>query len=173
MIEALDPNVEVMQWVLNSTMDKLTVKDDALEVMVLTLKEHIEELKEELVICKADLGKRMLDSVPKQHKMDVSKPKGFKGTRFARNVNNFLWGMKHYFRVIDIENDAIKNEFRKQFYPKYVEEEAWAKLCQIMQQGTVREFTKLLLKILNLSEKEAFYWFKDGLNPRRSKSCVN
>ncbi|KAK5803447.1 hypothetical protein PVK06_031092 [Gossypium arboreum] len=90
MMGALDPNVEVMQWVFNSTMDKLTIKDDALEVILLTLKEHIEKFKEELVICKADLGKGMLDTILKQYKMDVPKPKGFKGTRFARNFKDGL-----------------------------------------------------------------------------------
>ncbi|MBA0609389.1 hypothetical protein Godav_021448, partial [Gossypium davidsonii] len=36
-----------------------------------------------------------------------------------------------------------------------------------MQQGTVLEyvqaFSELMLQISDLSEKEAFYWFKDGL----------
>ncbi|KAK5786720.1 hypothetical protein PVK06_041363 [Gossypium arboreum] len=64
----------------------------------------------------------------------------------------------------------FQNEFRKQFYLEYTEEEAWAKLRQLMQQSIIREyareFTKLLLQILDLSEKETFYWFKAGLNPR-------
>ncbi|KAH1106973.1 hypothetical protein J1N35_010741 [Gossypium stocksii] len=41
---------------LNSTLGKLMVIDDALEVMVMTLKEEITELKGELTIYKATLG---------------------------------------------------------------------------------------------------------------------
>lgn len=76
--------------------DKLIVKDDALEVVVSTSKEQIEELKGELIICKASLGNRVLVVAPKL-KMDVSKPKEFKGMRSARDVDNFVWGMEQYF----------------------------------------------------------------------------
>ncbi|MBA0731714.1 hypothetical protein Golax_020352 [Gossypium laxum] len=46
------------------------------------------------------------------------------------------------------------------------EKKARSKLHWLTQQGTVQEyvkdFTELMLKISNLSEKEAFYWFDDG-----------
>ncbi|KAH1032687.1 hypothetical protein J1N35_044861, partial [Gossypium stocksii] len=46
-------NVEVIQWMLNPTANKLIIKDDALEVMATNSKEYMEELKGELIIYKA------------------------------------------------------------------------------------------------------------------------
>ncbi|KAH1129540.1 hypothetical protein J1N35_000918, partial [Gossypium stocksii] len=51
-VKALDSNVKVIKMVFNSIADKLIVRDDALDVVVSTLKEHIEELKRGLIICK-------------------------------------------------------------------------------------------------------------------------
>ncbi|KAH1030915.1 hypothetical protein J1N35_043089 [Gossypium stocksii] len=43
-MESLSYNVKAMQGMLNSTADKLTVRDDALKATMTTLKKHIEEL---------------------------------------------------------------------------------------------------------------------------------
>ena len=55
------------------------------------------------------------------------------------------------------------------FYPEYADDEARAKLRWLMQRGTlreyVREFSELMPKIFDLSEKEAFFSFTDGLKP--------
>ncbi|KAG8488057.1 hypothetical protein CXB51_018328 [Gossypium anomalum] len=63
--------------------------------------------------------------------------------------------------------EEFQKELRNQFYPQYAEKEARAKLHRLTQQGTVREyvwaFSELMLQISDLSEKEAFYWFEDGL----------
>ncbi|KAH1031910.1 hypothetical protein J1N35_044084 [Gossypium stocksii] len=44
-----------------------------------------------------------------------------------------------------------------------------SKLRRLTQQGIVweyvREFSELMLQVLDLSEKEAFYWFEGGLKP--------
>ncbi|MBA0759651.1 hypothetical protein Gotri_022503 [Gossypium trilobum] len=51
----------------------------------------------------------------------------------------------------------------------YAEKEARPKLHQITQQGIiqeyVQEFSKLMLQISDLSEKQAFLWFEVGLKP--------
>ncbi|KAL1074424.1 hypothetical protein V6Z11_D11G288400 [Gossypium hirsutum] len=63
----------------------------------------------------------------------------------------------------------FQDEFKAQFYPEYAEDEARAKLHQLTQRGTVREyvreFSELMLQISDLSEKEAFFSFTDGLKP--------
>ena len=38
----------------------------------------------------------------------MPKPKEFKGTRSAKDVDNFLWGMEQYFWVMGIVEDATK-----------------------------------------------------------------
>ncbi|KAK8299136.1 hypothetical protein V6Z12_D05G303000 [Gossypium hirsutum] len=63
----------------------------------------------------------------------------------------------------------FQDEFKAQFYPEYAEDEARAKLRRLTQRGTVREyvreFSELMLQISDLSEKEAFFSFTDGLKP--------
>ncbi|MBA0583860.1 hypothetical protein Gorai_014701 [Gossypium raimondii] len=65
-------------------------KNEALEAMIEALKEQVVELMGELNNCKAALGSAMLVSVPKKCSMDVPKPKEFKGTWSARDVDTFL-----------------------------------------------------------------------------------
>lgn len=60
----------------------------------------MEEFKGKLVLCKAAMGDRMLAMTPK-HKIDVPKSKEFKGTKFMRDVDNFSWGIKLYFHVVE------------------------------------------------------------------------
>ncbi|KAG8502294.1 hypothetical protein CXB51_002075 [Gossypium anomalum] len=164
---------------IGSSKTKLAGKDDVLEAMVTALKEEINELKGELKIFKVAIGNGMLASKPKQQAMDVPKPKAFKGARSASEVDNFLWAMDQYFRATGIEDDATKvntvamstdvrrggteigtweefqKEFKAQFYLEYAENEARAKLQRLTQRGTISD----------LSEKEAFFSFTNGLKP--------
>ncbi|XP_016684229.2 uncharacterized protein [Gossypium hirsutum] len=157
MEELREDSKEFVLETLSSTSDKLTVRDEALEALVTTMKEEIAELKGELTICKAALGSGMLASGLKQCHVDVPKPEKFKGPRSAREVDNFLWELEQWFQ----------GELKKQFYPQYAEKEARAKLRRLTQQSTVRdyvrEFSELMLQISYLNEKESFYWFEDGL----------
>ncbi|MBA0642424.1 hypothetical protein Goklo_026811 [Gossypium klotzschianum] len=79
---------------IGSLKNKLAGKDDALEAMVIVLKEEIDELKRELKIFKAAVGNGMLASKPKQQTMDVPKPKAFKRARSASEVDNFFCAME-------------------------------------------------------------------------------
>ncbi|MBA0818271.1 hypothetical protein Gohar_021919, partial [Gossypium harknessii] len=107
-LDSLGANAEKMNGLVKSTAERLAKRDDTLKDMVLAMKKEIEELKEELTIYKATLSNGMLSSRPKQQAIDVPKPKKFKGARSARDVDNFLWEIEQYFRVMGIEDDAIK-----------------------------------------------------------------
>ena len=103
-----------MQGALNESLDAVTQsvdavtqKNTALEAMVVALREEMAELKRELSACKAVIGGGVLAAAP-THRVDVPKPKEFKGTRSAKDVDNFLWGMEQYFRVMGIVEDATK-----------------------------------------------------------------
>ncbi|KAK5827062.1 hypothetical protein PVK06_021997 [Gossypium arboreum] len=87
---SLNSNLKVMQGFLNSTADKLNVRDDTLETTMADLKEQVEEFKKELIVYKIALGNGMLASRLKQQKMDVLKPKEFKGKRTTMDVDNFI-----------------------------------------------------------------------------------
>ncbi|KAH1115365.1 hypothetical protein J1N35_008743 [Gossypium stocksii] len=117
-LEPLDSNVEKMQEVLNSTMGKLTERNDALEAMMIALKEEImammkalnkriKELDEELIMCRAIVGKEVLGATFNRD-IVAPKPEKFKGTRSTRKVKNFLWEMEQYFHTIGIKDDDAK-----------------------------------------------------------------
>lgn len=63
--------------------------------------------------------------------------------------------------------DDFEREFRKQFYHECATDEARAKLGQLTQNCSlreyVREFSELMLQVPNMSENEALFCFKDGL----------
>ncbi|MFQ6638293.1 hypothetical protein Gotur_015676 [Gossypium turneri] len=99
---------EFKWYTIGSSENKLAGKGDAPEACVTALKEDINDLKGELKIFKAAIGNGMLASKPKQQAMDVPKPKAFKRARSASEVDNFLWAMEQYFRVMNVEDDVIK-----------------------------------------------------------------
>ncbi|KAK5784709.1 hypothetical protein PVK06_039235 [Gossypium arboreum] len=123
-VEALDSNNKVMQGVLNSTMDKLTVKNDALNAMVILKEEtkatmnalntRIEELQGELVVCRAILGNRFL-SATVNYEMDVTKLEKFKRARFAKDVDNFLSTDEKRGQVIIGTHEEFQKEFNERF----------------------------------------------------------
>ncbi|OMO74467.1 reverse transcriptase [Corchorus capsularis] len=112
------------QGALNEGFDRLSKesseRDDALEAMIVALRQEVEELplivalrkeveelREELERCKTAVGRGVLASMPTT-KVDVPKPKEFKGTRSAKEVDNFLWGMEQYLRASNITDEATK-----------------------------------------------------------------
>ncbi|KAK8271509.1 hypothetical protein V6Z12_D11G267000 [Gossypium hirsutum] len=115
--ECLTSQRDNVRELLDSQRKKLTERNDALEAMMLALKEEtmattralstrIEELEEELALCQAAVGKGVANAALNNE--DVPKPKEFVGTRYSCNVDNFLWRMEHYFRAKGIVDDAVK-----------------------------------------------------------------
>ncbi|KAH1039859.1 hypothetical protein J1N35_041602 [Gossypium stocksii] len=131
-----------MSEFLGSMMNNLTIRDIAFEAMVTTLKEETTQLKMELTIHKATLTNGMLALGLKQQKMDAPKPKEFKGTMSARNVDNFHWRMEQYFHAMGIKDDAVRL-LKKLFIPQYVKEEAWAKLSSLRNKLLFRTLAEL------------------------------
>ncbi|KAK8305530.1 hypothetical protein V6Z12_D03G069400 [Gossypium hirsutum] len=103
-VEFFNFNVKKIYKVLNSTVGKLMEKNDAVKAMMMASKEEImattralntriEELKRELAMCQATVSRGVLGATLNRE-IDVSKSKEFTGTRFASDVDNFLWGME-------------------------------------------------------------------------------
>ena len=67
----------------------------------------MDELKREFTACKTAKGGGVLSMTP-THRVDVPKLKKFKGTRSAKEVDNFFWGMERYFKASNITVDATK-----------------------------------------------------------------
>ncbi|MFQ6621853.1 hypothetical protein Gotur_003188 [Gossypium turneri] len=81
-LRTLQEKLREFVWdTIGSSENKLVGKDDALEAMVTTLKEEINELKGELKIFNAAIGNGMLASKPKPQAMDMPKPKAFRWAR--------------------------------------------------------------------------------------------
>ena len=67
-----------------------------------TMREELEQLRGELAALRAAMVAEPVWGA----RVDVPKPKPFAGSRSAKDVDNFVWGMEQYFRVATIANDA-------------------------------------------------------------------
>ncbi|KAK8289414.1 hypothetical protein V6Z12_D07G190600 [Gossypium hirsutum] len=106
--DGLQSMQEQLKVYVTDNVEQLTGRDDAIEAVVVALKGEIVELKGELTIYKAVLGNGGLAVVAPKPNIDIPKPKEFKGTRSARDVDNFLWGMEQYFYAKGITEDVTK-----------------------------------------------------------------
>ncbi|MFQ6640266.1 hypothetical protein Gotur_014763 [Gossypium turneri] len=137
---SLSSTIDKVNELFNSHRDKLSERNDALEAMMMALKEEtiattkalstrIEELEEELALCRAAVGKGVSSAALSNE--DVPKPKEFVRTRSACDVDNLLQG--------------------------------------ISQRGTVgeyvQEFKELMLQVLDVTGREALLTFQNGLKP--------
>ncbi|MBA0777581.1 hypothetical protein Gotri_005588 [Gossypium trilobum] len=116
----IEPRETREKALLNTTVGKLTEKNDALELGTIVMKEEnkatlmtlntrIKELKGELTVYRILIGKKVLGTTP-SHKIDVPKPKTFKGARSARGVDNLLWEMEQYLRRDEEGQDVNNND---------------------------------------------------------------
>ncbi|KAK5841938.1 hypothetical protein PVK06_004264 [Gossypium arboreum] len=192
---SLNSTMDKVNELFDSHKDKLSDRNDALEAMLIALKEEtiattlalstrIEELEGEPALCRAAVGEGV-SSAALSNKY-VPKPKEFVGTRSACDVENLLWRMENYFRAKGIMDDAGKVELQikgnvrlehgkvptrveRTVLPGFFEKETWEKLQGITQRGTVgecvREFKKLMLQVSDVTEREAMLAFQEGLKP--------
>ncbi|MFQ6645030.1 hypothetical protein Gotur_019196 [Gossypium turneri] len=146
-----DVKEDKVNELFNSHKDKLSERNDALEAMMMALKEEtmamtralstrIEELEGELALCRAAVGNGVANAA-------------------LSNEDR----MEHYFHAKGIVDDADK------FYLEFTEEEARAKLQGISQRGTVgeyvQEFKELMLQVSDVTEREALLAFQNRLKP--------
>ncbi|RVX16168.1 hypothetical protein CK203_014398 [Vitis vinifera] len=101
--------------------------------------------------------------------------------RDAKELDNFLWHMERYFEAIALTDEATKVRTatfyltdnatlwwrRRQFYPEDVAYLARKSMKRLKHMGLiheyVKEFSTLILKIPNMSEKELLFNFIDNL----------
>ncbi|XP_010027163.2 uncharacterized protein LOC104417618 [Eucalyptus grandis] len=146
-------------------------------------------MRAKMVELKSKLAKleaaRVNGVITMQPRADAPKPKEFKGSRVAKDVDNFPWYMERYFQTMGMTNDRRRSddrngdpimtwawfveEFRQTYYPAYATEEVRGELKRLEQKVEVRDyvkrFSKLLLQILSMIETEAFHQFMSGLKP--------
>ena len=70
---------------------------------------QLEEMRTDLAMCKRALAATPTTPVfVEARRVDVPRPKSFAGTRNAREVDNFLWGLEQYFGAMGIIDDDAK-----------------------------------------------------------------
>ncbi|KAL4383857.1 hypothetical protein GQ457_15G020440 [Hibiscus cannabinus] len=107
-IQAIEGKIkEEVEYLLGVMYEKLDSRDNSLESEVESMKAEIKELKNELRTYQATLKSGMLSEVaaPKL-KIDAPRPSKFSGLRLAQDVDNFIWGLDQYFRVMRINDDT-------------------------------------------------------------------
>ncbi|XP_054782108.1 uncharacterized protein LOC129289374 [Prosopis cineraria] len=90
---------------------------------------------------------------------------------FLRDAAQLWWCRKHAEREKGICTlntwELFKSELRKHFVPHNAETEARGKLRRLRQTSSIpdyiKEFTTIVLEIEDLSDKEALFYFMDGL----------
>ncbi|GKB74461.1 putative retrotransposon gag domain, aspartic peptidase domain protein, partial [Tanacetum coccineum] len=134
---------------------------------VFTLHQVIEDLQADMALCKRSLASGG-DNPNHGPKIDVPKPSPFVGKREARAVDDFLWEMEQYLKGVNVVDDASKIKMAT----RYLKDTAtlwWRRrrFHKLKQSGTIREyvkeFTTLVLEILELSDQDSLIYFLDGL----------
>ncbi|KAL4368760.1 hypothetical protein GQ457_05G024170 [Hibiscus cannabinus] len=176
LIRAIEGKIrEEVENLLGEMYEKLDSLENSLESEVATMKTEMKELKNELRIYQAALKSGMLAEVaaPKL-KIDTPRPSKFSGSRLAQDIDNFIWGLEQYFRVMGEDNTIpfktwkdFQFAFKEHFYPKNAQEDARAKMRQLKHDGTileyVRKFTELKFQLPSLNEDEGYFDLKNGL----------
>ncbi|KAF2281651.1 hypothetical protein GH714_044026 [Hevea brasiliensis] len=164
--EDLDETRGDMQAALNMTLDKLATEGEVLrvsqaeEVSALreenrALKEEVEKIKDDLAMLKRVVNQGSGTDPNTSHavhaaRMDVPKPSAFKGSRSAKEIDNFLWTLDQYFRALGVDDDARKIDNA----PLYLADSAmvwWRRRLMDVEKGTCKistwdEFKKELKK---------------------------
>ncbi|KAK3024460.1 LOW QUALITY PROTEIN: hypothetical protein RJ639_042992 [Escallonia herrerae] len=160
------------------------------------LKGQVTELQKELAACKKELTRAMRQGCiavqPRRKKMP--KPRSYNGAREARQVGNFFWHLELYFEALDIDDEEekvqktvmyltvktwekFKRELQRQFYPESIEDMAMINLRWLRQKGSIREYVKeystLMLKIPEMSERQQLCFFIDSIGLPQSYSEGN
>ncbi|CAN1194169.1 hypothetical protein LINPERPRIM_LOCUS21659 [Linum perenne] len=69
------------------------------------IKEELENLKGDMSLCKRAMAN---GDVTATSKVDVPRPKSYGGSRNAKELENFLWGLEQYFEASGIHDELAK-----------------------------------------------------------------
>ncbi|KAL3739200.1 hypothetical protein ACJRO7_020581 [Eucalyptus globulus] len=192
---------ELRHELLGTLQEELTQRYEPLEAAMVAMRAEIAELTSKLAEAQAARVNGVI--TVQGPRVDTPKPKEFRGSRVAKDVDNFLWYMERYFQAMGNDDQTRVNtasmyladsallwwrrrsddrcgnpiatcvgfveEFRRNYFPAYAEEEARDELKRLEQKGGVRDyikrFSELLLQIPSMNEVKAFHQFMGGLKP--------
>ncbi|KAE8716635.1 Protein NRT1/ PTR FAMILY 3.1 [Hibiscus syriacus] len=104
---------EETQALISELTENVDDRTRGLESMFLAMRAEImrevKELKSELLVYKAAVLNGVTgEAQAPRPRIDVPKPKEFKGSRTAQDVENFIWGMEQFFSGMSIGDDTTK-----------------------------------------------------------------
>ncbi|KAL4271717.1 hypothetical protein GQ457_13G018250 [Hibiscus cannabinus] len=108
-VDQQDSSLKDEVIVLKKMVEELTRNTDerAPKSEMMILKKEIEELKGELRVYKTTVTNGVMSGTPSTP-IDIPKPKEFKGTRNAQDVENYIWELEEYFQAANITEDTKK-----------------------------------------------------------------
>ncbi|KAE8665117.1 cytochrome P450 78A7-like [Hibiscus syriacus] len=170
---------EETQALISELTENVDERTRGLESMYLAMRAEImrevKELKSELFVYKAAVLNGVTgEAQAPRPRIDVPKPKEYKGSRNSQDVENFIWGMEQFFRGMGIEDDTTKvnvasnylNDVAMLWWRRRCSETR-AKLKQLRHDRSILEyvknFTEIKMQIPDLGESEGYFAFMDGL----------
>ena len=89
--------------------EHMEVQVVSLKAELLTVRESqsltLQELQEDVAVLKKALLQTFPRTTEAAPKVRVPEPKGFDGTRSAKELENFMWDMEHFLRVAQIADE--------------------------------------------------------------------
>ncbi|VFQ79625.1 unnamed protein product [Cuscuta campestris] len=94
------------------------VEVSSIQVELEKVSRKLESAEEELVLCKKALAQGSPSTSEVRtppSKLDIPRPKSYKGSRNAKELDNFLWSMEKYFRALAISEEKRKVDMASLF----------------------------------------------------------
>ncbi|KAE8668323.1 cytochrome P450 78A7-like [Hibiscus syriacus] len=158
---------EETQALISELTDNVDDRTRGLESMCLAMRaeimQEVKELKSELLVYKAAVLNGVTgEAQAPRPRIDIPKPKEFKGSRTAQDVENFIWGMEQFFRGMGIGDDTTKVNVAS----NYLTDVAmlwWRRSMTDPSWSMSKNFTEIKMQIPDLGESEGYFAFMDGL----------
>nr|CAN67852.1 hypothetical protein VITISV_020215 [Vitis vinifera] len=81
--------------------------ESRMEALTAHMETRDQEIRQELAIYKTAVSAQVM-ATHEAPRVEVPKPHTFSGKRDAKELDNFLWHMEHYFKAIALTNEATK-----------------------------------------------------------------
>lgn len=85
---------------LEETLQSKVILIEEKPVRIIT---KVKEVEEELALWKKAIAQRANVAIPASPKVEVPTPKIYNGTRNTDGIDNFLWGLDQYYKVLDVK----------------------------------------------------------------------
>nr|QCS14309.1 hypothetical protein [Phalaenopsis equestris] len=92
-------------------MGKLQEVQSAYKEEMSDIRASFEEMRGDISLCKKALASSTSHPTFEARRIEVPKPMSFGGTRNAKEVDNFLWGLEQYFGAMGIADEDAKIQF--------------------------------------------------------------